>query len=134
MKRSILALFLIVFAFSNLSAQEMTKEEEKSPQELYDYHMNKRKTNNLAGFITLGGGFGMVIGGIAQNVNNCLFTDDCNDGSALMYIGAITSLSSIYFFGQAGNHKSKAKVQLKNGAVGLNRNIKYSGVSVSFTF
>ena len=133
MKRSILALFLIVIAFSDLSAQEMTKEEEKSPQELYDYHMNKRKTNNLAGFITLGGGVALVAIGSVQTINNCLLSD-CNDGSALMVVGAITTLSSIYFFGQAGKHKSQAKVQLKNGAVGLNRKVKYSGVSVSFTF
>ena len=57
-----------------------------------------------------------------------------NEGSWLIYLGGGIGLSSIYFFNKASKHKKKASLQLINGAVGFNKEYKFSGVSITYTF
>ena len=115
-------------------AQVAAPATEQTPQELYDFHMEKKKSNNLAGWLTLGGGLGMVAGGVATRINNCLFSCEGNNGNGLIYTGIGVTVSSVYFFIKAADHRKLAQIQLKNGAVGINRDITYSGLSVTFNF
>jgi len=136
MKQSLLLIFCL--GFINLStAQETPINSNQSPQELYNFHFSKKKENNLAGWITLGGGAAMIIGGLGWNLSGGIVDGDStnnNKGLWLSYLGGATTLASIPLFIAAGKHKKKAKIQLQQGAIGLYDNINYSGLSISFTF
>jgi hypothetical protein len=134
---TMIAIFLsLIFCLGCVSqslAQLAETESQKTPQELYNFHIGKKKSNTAAAFISIGGGLAMVAGGTATNLNNCLLSG-CQDGMVLVYSGIGVGLSSIYFFNRAGKHKKIANIQLQNGAVGLNNEFKYSGISIAFTF
>lgn len=128
--------FTLIFCFGCVSlslAQVTEKGSQQTPQQLYDYHFSKKRTNTAVGFIALGSGIAMVAGGISTNLNKCLLSD-CQDGMALVYSGIGAGLSSIYFFINASKHKKKAKIQLQNGVVGINSEFRYTGILVSFNF
>ncbi len=137
-------LIILIFYFgflNNALGQVLTEEKNQSPQELYDFHISKKKANNTAGWIALGGGVAMIVGGIAINVSAIpanLFEDseqsNTNEGSFLFYAGIATTLVSIPLFIFGGKHKKKAEIQLQNGAVGLDYKYDYSGISIAFSF
>ena len=136
--KQILLLLIFCLGFINLTTgQQMTTNSNQSPQELYDFHISKKKANNLAGWITLGSGAAMIIGGLGWNVSGGIVDGDINNnnkGLWLSYLGGATTLASVPLFIAAGKHKRKAKIQLQQGAVGLYNNINYSGLSISFSF
>ncbi|WP_242155954.1 hypothetical protein [Aestuariivivens sediminis] len=137
MKHVILS-FVVFFSFAlTVQSQVLEDKTKQSPQEVYDYHFSKMRSNKTAAWITLGGGVAMVVGGIVWN--SSAFTigpdsEDVTDGLWLSYLGGATALASIPLFIAAGKHKKKAEIQLKNGAVGLIKKIKYSGISFSVNF
>jgi len=109
----------------------------QTPQELYDFHISKKKANNTAAWITLGGGVAMIVGGLGINMDQPVFgsnasSEDNNKGLWLSYLGGATTLISIPLFISAGKHKKKAKIELQNGAVGFS-NINYTGLSIAFS-
>ena len=114
------SIILLAFLITNseMIAQLAKTESQQTPQELYDFHISKKKSNTAAAFITLGGGLAMIAGGAAINLDKCLLSD-CQDGMALVYSGIGVGLSSIYFFNRAGKHKKTANIKLQNGAVGI---------------
>lgn len=137
MRQTILILLFTMGVFFNLSAQVMNSIEDKTPQQIYDFHISKKKANNTAAWITLGGGVAMIVWGIGINLSGGILDDDTTNNSKglwLSYLGAATTLTSIPLFISAGKHKKKAKIQLQNGAVGFNNEIKYSGISIVFSF
>ena len=131
------AIFLsLIFCLGsvNLSLAQLAEtESQKTPQELYEFHIQKKKANLTAAWVALGGGVAMIAGGIATNINKCLLSD-CQDGMPLVYSGIGVGLTSLVLFADAGKHKKEANIQLQNGAVGLNKEFKYTGLSISFTF
>jgi hypothetical protein len=134
-----LVLLLAFFGFFNLSAQELSNNENITAQELYDFHIEKKKTNNLVGWITLGSGTAMFIAGLSQGTDYVIDTFDPTKEENksvewLMIGGGAVMLASIPFFIASGKHKKKAQIQLHNGAVGINKEFKYSGISISFAF
>ncbi|GAA4806616.1 hypothetical protein [Litoribaculum gwangyangense] len=133
MKTRFVILIFCLGLFNNTLGQILTKDLNQTPQELYEFHIQKKKDNLTAAWIALFGGVAMIAGGTAINIDNCLFSG-CDDGMVLVYSGLGIGLSSFVFFEKAGNHKKKAKIQLQNGAVGFNRDIKYSGISIRYTF
>lgn len=133
MKTRLIILIFCLGFFNIILGQVLTKDLNQTPQELYEFHIQKKKANLTAAWITLGGGIAMIAGGISTNLNNCLLSD-CNDGMAVMYSGIGVGLSSFVFFEIAGKHKKKAKIQLENGAVGFNYGVKYSGISIVYSF
>jgi hypothetical protein len=140
MKTTKTILIILMFnlgVVSNTLGQVLTEEENQSPQELYKFHISKKKANNAAAWITLGGGVAMIIGGIGINVSGGIIDNDTtnnNKGLWLSYLGGATTLVSIPLFISAGKHKKKAKIQLKNGAVGFENEINYSGIAIAFSF
>ena len=135
--RTIFFTLLFLICFSNqISGQVMTDTKNQTPQELYDFHLSKHKTNKLAAWITLGGGLSMVVAGFGINTSGGIVDGDStnnNKGLWLSYLGGATTLTSIPLFIAAGKHKKKTRIQLQNGAIGLN-NTNYTGISVAFTF
>ncbi|THD69149.1 hypothetical protein E7Z59_02115 [Robertkochia marina] len=130
MKTFFLSLLFFIGSFYGTVAQVIEEEETQTSPELFDFHTKKKKQNFTVAFITLGGGTAMFLGGMSQNLDNCLF-DDCNDGMPLAISGAIIGLSSIYFFERGFFHKKEAKFQLQSGAIGHNREVRYSGLSIT---
>lgn len=133
MRYLILILVLGISSLQGISAQVITEEESRTSQELYDFHIAKKKQHFTVAFITLGTGAAMFFGGISQNLNTCLLSD-CNTGMPWVYSGVAVGLSSIYFFERGFAHKKKAKLQLQSGAVGLHKEIRYSGLAIIIDF
>lgn len=133
-----LLLLMFCFGFMNLAlGQQIPSNSNQTPQELYDFHISKKKANNLSGWLALGSGTAMIIGGLGWNLSGGLVDGDSTNNSKglwLSYLGGATTLASIPLFISAGKHKKKAKIQLQQDAIGLNNNINYSGLSVSFSF
>jgi len=137
MKTRLIILIFCLGFFNNALGQELTEELNKTPQELYDFHISKKKANNTAGWITLGGGIAMIVGGIGINLSGGLLDEDTtnnNKGLWLSYLGGATTLSSIPLFIAGGKHKKNAQIQLQNGAVGFDNKFNYSGISVVYSF
>ncbi len=136
MKQTLLILVFCLGFINLTTGQQMPTNSNQTPQELYDFHISKKKANNLAGWITLGGGVAMIVGGLGINMSGGILgsEDDNNKGLWLSYLGGATTLASIPLFISAGKHKKKAKIQLQQGAIGLYDNINYSGLSISLTF
>jgi len=130
--RLIILIFCLGF-FNNSLGQVLTKDLNQTPQELYEFHIKKKKANFIVGWVVLGGGVAMLIGGANTSLNNCLLSD-CHDGEALAFSGIGVGLSSLVFFNKAWKHKKKAKIQLQNGTVKFNNEIKYSGISIVYSF
>ena len=89
MKRIILTAVFCLGCIQMNTAQVAELTSEKTPQELYEFHINKKKKNNISGWVTLSGGLAMVVGGVATGLNNLY---GGNDGQALAIVGGITSL------------------------------------------
>ena len=111
MKTRLIILIFCLGFFNNSLGQVLTEEKDQSPQELYDFHISKKKANNTAAWITLSGGVAMIVGGIGINVAEDLdniFSDDNtnnNKGLWLSYLGGATTLSSIPLFIAKSKHK-----------------------------
>jgi len=137
MKKVFLSFTLFISFIVIAQSQVLENNTNQSPQEMYDFHISKMRANKTAAWITLGGGIAMVVGGIVWNSSTFTIgpnSEDVTDGLWLSYLGGATTLVSIPLFIAAGKHKKKANIQLKNGAIGINKKIKYSGISVSFSF
>jgi hypothetical protein len=140
MKTRLIILIFCLGFFNNSLGQVLIEEKDQSPQEIYDFHIRKKKANNTAAWITLSGGIVMIVGGIginmAEDLDN-IFSDDNtnnNKGLWLSYLGGATALSSIPLFVAKGKHKEKAKIQLEKGVVGFDNKVNYTGISIVFSF
>jgi len=137
MKQKLLLFMLCLGVIYSAIGQQISQSQNQTPQELHDFHISKKKENNLTGWITLGGGTAMIIGGLGWNLSGGIVDGDStnnNKGLWLSYLGGATTLASIPLFIAAGKHKKKAKIQLQQGAIGLFESVNYSGLSMSFTF
>lgn len=126
---------LLCCLVSSFYGQDLIKETEPTPQEIYDFHMKKNKNLKTAGWITFSGGLIMLGSSLVIAARHILTWDDnLQTASALSIIGAISFLSSPILFIMAGDQKKKANLQLLRGAVGLNNEIDYYGLSISYSF
>ena len=128
--KALIIIFLFVGTMNTSFAQQI---EPQSPQELYDFHIKKKKENNTAAWVTLGGGVAMFVAGLGINSSGGIIDNDTtnnNKGLWLSYLGGATTLISVPLFISAGKHNRKAKIQLQNGAVGLDYRFNYSGIAL----
>ncbi|WP_067147688.1 hypothetical protein [Pseudotamlana agarivorans] len=136
--KPILILLILYLSFSNHAlGQALTEAQNQSAQELYDFHIKKKKTNNTVAWIVLGSGVAMIVGGYGINMSGGIIDNDStnnNKGLWLSYLGGAVTVASIPLFISAGKHKRKAKIQLQNGAIGFDHNINYSAVSLTYSF
>ena len=136
MKRIILSIFILLLSFQMAQGQVIEPQPEKTPQDLHDMYIKKQRTNEIAGWICLGSGVGMMIGGLSTAMNH-LFSDG-NEGSGLILAGIGFSLVSVPLFISAGSNKRKARMSLQGSTVSvINLNFektKYMSVAVKIYF
>ena len=139
MKPQALLLLILVFGLTSLHAQKLDTAD-MSVQERYDFHIQKKKTNNLIGWIALGSGVAMVAGSVLGGGADYVL-DSINPNKEenevvewLLVGGSVVAVASIPFFIASGKHKRKARIQLQNGAVGFNRANSYKGIAISLNF
>jgi hypothetical protein len=137
MKTKLIVLIVCLGFFSNALGQVLEGINDQGSQELYEFHISKKKANNTAGWITFGGGVAMIVAGLGINTSGGIIDNDSTNNSKglwLSYLGGVTTLVSVPLFIAGGSHNKKAKIQLQNGAVGFDSQFKYSGLSVVFSF
>tara|TARA_R110002073_G_scaffold72537_1_gene177241 strand:+ start:220879 stop:221292 length:414 start_codon:yes stop_codon:yes gene_type:complete len=137
MKRSFLGIVIVLFTFTSASGQQNTQASKQSSQDVYTAYMKKHKTNRTAGWITLGSGVAMIVGGYAINTGDGIIDNDTtnnNKGLWLSYFGAATTLASIPLFIASGNNKRKAKIELKNSTAGITNKSNYNSMAFTITF
>lgn len=95
----------------------------KSTQESHDDYMQKYKTNKTIGWVLLGSGLGMIIGGGAVYAG---YAAQGYNGPApvtaevlFLIVGPSFALASIPFFIWGKNNKTKAELVLKGESVTL---------------
>jgi hypothetical protein len=132
MKTIIVILICVSSQFSFTQVLDTTQE--KTNKEWYDFHIKKKKTNNTAGWITLGGGVAMILGGLAINVGDGILSDNGDKGLWLSYLGGAATVVSIPLFISAGSHKRKAKLYVEQGTVGLQKSSQFTGVTLHISF
>lgn len=136
--KTVLIILILNLSFINTTfSQVLAEEKNQSPQELYDFHISKKKANKTAGWITFGGGIAMIIGGFGINTSGGILDGDTTNNSKglwLSYLGGATTLASIPLFISAGKHKKKANIQLQNGALGFKNEVNFTGVSLVVSF
>ena len=113
MKRKAILLWFSFFVVQLVMGQHIDTAMNKSPQRLHDMYMQNRKTNAIIGWVMLGAGIGMTLGGIAKYYN----TSESNNGKSIAYLGGALTFGSIPFFISAGNNKRKARLALKGESV-----------------
>ncbi|MBR9914327.1 MAG: hypothetical protein GYB32_05780 [Algicola sp.] len=136
MERFKTAALILVFYLGFVThshSQLLEVNNQQTSQELYDFHINKMKTNKAIAWIAIISGSIMTTAGIIINVTSNIFGDS-SEGLVLTGFGIATTLVSIPLFAAGRKHKAKANFQLQNGAVGAYRDIKYSGLSISVSF
>jgi hypothetical protein len=117
MKKILILFCLSLLTIQLVKSQKSDKSISTSPIGLHDLYMKKHKTNNTVGWIMLGSGIGMTLGGFATNVSTGWGEGNKNNGLWLSYLGGATTLASIPFFISAGSNKRKAKLALKGESV-----------------
>jgi len=141
MKNYLIATLTVLLTICTTSGQVIQEDANNQAQELYDYHMLKRKKAKTTGWIMLGSGIAMTIGGIGINMSGGILDNDStnNDkGLWLSYLGAATTIASVPFFISAGKNKRKARLFLKNSVSTIklpkSRNSNYLSVSLAIPF
>lgn len=125
-----------------VSAQKIDTSNNKSPRVMYDFYMQKHKTNTITGWTLLGSGVVMfTIGGklFADNGFGIFSSNNKSDvGAGIMLAGVVTGLASIPFLISARNNKMKADLSLKTGSVALGDrspgNFNYAAISLKIKF
>lgn len=103
----------------------------KSGQERYDFHIAK-EIKQYAASIILGSGIALVAVGTLINYTSIVI-DELPNGETIIGLGLATTLVSIPLFIAGNNHKNKAQIQLKKGAIGITK-VTYSGFSFTYSF
>ena len=113
MKRIFLLLSLGLLLMPLVNGQKPDESISKSPEELHDLFMKKRKVNNIVGWTMVGAGISMILGGFATNVSTGWGEGNQDNGLWLSYLGGATTIVSIPLFISAAGNKRKAKFALK---------------------
>ena len=117
MKKYFGILLLMIFAF-NICGQQLKVNEQRSE---VDY-LKKSRKDRKTGFILLGGGAAMFLGGAYLTEHGC----SCKDptGFLLMLGGTTMAAVSIAFFISSAGKKLKAKLYMNKEALILTPKIK----------
>ena len=134
MKKLFILLTCIALIFSQF-AQAQHLKTKKTPQELYDFHMKESRANKTWAWIVVGTGVGVMVTGLSIASDSSLYEEnDSTEGLVLSTIGSLSTLISIPLFIAGAKHKKKAKLQLKNGAISFNSEMKGTSVVVTISF
>ena len=101
MKKLLLIFILAMISFAGYS---QTEKQDFSK----DYYLEKSKRQETAGWVLLGAGTAMGIGGIIIMDQGDIFSADFEAGAILVLAGAASGLASIPFFISSGSNSRKA--------------------------
>ncbi len=132
-------MFFVIFLTTQVvivNAQTIDLSETKSTKELqYDY-IRKYKTYKTAGWVLLGSGIGMIVGGGVVFAN---YAQQGFNGVApvtaenlFFIVGPSAALASIPFFILAKSNKRKANLVIKEEAVSFGNKINYKSKYPAF--
>ena len=111
---------LYLSAIQLVHAQQTAPFANISSRALYDNYIQKRKTFNTAGWVLLGAGAGMMIGGgtmYASYANQGYNGPSPASADALIIAGGVAALASIPLFISANKNKTKANLALKGESI-----------------
>ena len=101
-------LTVLIIAMQSLNCQETETSTTRSNQEMYDFHFEKHKKLKKTGFILLGSGVAVFLGGGLIGANN-----DLEFGAVAMTAGALTTIASVPVFIVSGSNKRKAQTYVR---------------------
>jgi thiamine pyrophosphate-dependent acetolactate synthase large subunit-like protein len=120
-----MSVFLIfLFAFEMVSGQVNEPQPINQKQDMYDFYSLKHKRLKTTGFILLGAGVGLTVGGIAVAASSDSW-DGAGSGAIMFIAGGLSTIASIPVFIFSGSNKRKAKTYLVGGTVS-GRNITFN--------
>lgn len=125
MKRTLSVFLVLLFAFEMVNSQVIEPNPINPQQEMYNFYSAKQKKLNKAGFILLGAGVGLTVGGIVIAANADGW-DGVGSGALMFLVGGMSTIASIPVFIIAGSNNRKAKTYLEGGTVS-SRNITFNG-------
>ena len=111
---------LYLSAMQLVHAQKTEPSTNISSRTLYDNYIQKRKTFNTAGWVLLGAGAGMLIGGgsmYGSYANQGFNGPSPTSADALIIAGGTAALASIPLFILANKNKTKANLALKGESI-----------------
>ena len=83
-----------------------------SDMELGQYYLSKSKSQKTIGWVLLGAGIALYIGGILVYENSDL--EESSGTDAMILIGSIASIASIPLFINGAKNKGRAEILLRN--------------------
>ena len=102
--------FCLLCIAAGLSAQQRTTP--MSDLELGQYYLSKSKSQKTIGWILLGGGLALYIGGIATYSD--IYDDQDTEAAVMVLTGSIATIASIPLFITAAKNKGRAEILLRN--------------------
>ena len=106
----LILLTVLLLTIQSLYCQEIESSNTRSNKEMYDFHYEKHKKQKKTGFILLGSGVAVFVGGGLIGANN-----DLDFGMVALTAGALTTISSIPVFIVSGSNKRKAQAYVQSG-------------------
>ena len=132
--RKFLLFSALLFSIFFCESQEDITQVSLANEQQYNFHIEKKKSNNLAGWIVLGSGVAMVFAGLGINMKDGIVDGDStnnNQGLWLSYLGGATTLVSIPLFLAGGKHKRKANLIINNNKLSFT-GLNYTSMSLFF--
>jgi hypothetical protein len=137
MKKSLTILTAFLLSTQFVSAQKIDTATSRSPQENYNFYMQKNRTNKTIGWCLLGSGIVAMTIGTSEAMKHLFDTHD-HRGEALGLAGFGASLVSIPFFLAAGDNKRAARLSVKQESTSMGgggpNNFGYTAVSLKISF
>ena len=129
MKKTFLAAWVFFLLTQLVNGQTTDLDKTKSTQSLHDSYIEKYKTNKTVGWVFLGSGIGMIIGGgvvfAAYAVQGYNGPAPVTEEALFLIIGPSAALASIPFFILAKRNKTKAKLSIKEESVTFGNKVPY---------
>ena len=134
MKNKFLSVLFLLQLFSMCtSGQELDPPVNRTPQQSHDYFMKKSRNNRTAGWVLVGTGSALYIGG-ALSISQL----DIDAASTLVVLVVACCLASIPFFKIGSRNKKKAKLALSNQPVSYGcyrmQKMSYPSVGLQINF
>ena len=127
----------LLFTFNMTFAQEIEPQDKNSQQENYNYYIGQHQKLKKTGYILLGAGAGLMLGGVVFAASGDSWSD-VGAGALIFTFGGLSTVASIPVFIVSGSKKRKAKTYLEGGVgsmanLSLN-NPKYAAISLKLDF
>lgn len=126
LKQKLLIFLALLFAFNLTLAQEIEPQFNNSQQEDFNFYMGQHKKLKKTGYLLLGIGGGLIVGGVAVIAASDTW-DNVGGGALMISFGSLTSIASVPVFIVSGSKKRKAKTYLEGGVSSMtNPSLNYS--------